>query len=974
MKYLLNTIALLWLLLLSAGAFSQVSTLGNSGAATDYVGWDNAQPFPLQIRHNANQPMEFFTNSIQRIRLNHNVNYAVNGDGGQARNGFVLIGQNNNLMGGGPVYNNGAFSLLHLNGDGSEVQQFGYRNWMRTGITMTGNRDLSYFGLRYLGTTGEDVTETTIAWSDNPLAEGPDDLAFRFLSGAHSSVISSDFGANNDLDGLHVARFTPTGQIGFGSTFGVNAPGMSVGYVRPASLLHMSLNRLQSVYAQFTNRDVLVASGTEETAADGLRIGIHGSATESQVNGHALIYQQEKRPLLLSTNANTTTMNIETGATRERMRIMSVGTPTHLEGFVYDVHNPGNIDIEEITRVSISHNPAVPVTRPMSLFHLGYNAGNLTVGNYGGWRDWMDLGTFISYGSDHMYIGMKQEGPYHRQDAIIGWGDNQVHHDGSPPDNLRFIFSADPTDMFGNPASISNDGLETARIIPQAASTLSANDNFGMMGIGDFSPSGPNAAAALQVDAKLDIDGDLRIRVVEEDSELTRVLVIDENDLNRVHWIDISDIQGQCDWNVIDNGASNSQHWDLAMGFAGACAGRNVGIGDVPPANSRLFVTDSFSNNNENGILVQVSGDQDGQTGINVQMTNSGENGNCIGVRSEVIGGSELWAGRFTAIANNNLNNNFAALEGSASNLAVPLSTPIGVYGFGSTNQVGTRSIGIYGEAVALTPGAAFAGYFAGQSVQGLPTVGISDESIKTNIEDITNATEVLSQLKPRSYNYITATDNLNFLDGSHSMGFIAQEIQQVLPNIVVPFVHPGVWDEYGNQISQDVDLLGVKYTELIPIIVAGLQEQQTTIEAQSAQLTELQSEVQGLKDQVNTLIQLYESCCEAGGTPKALNQPQGPQDEGMHYDLKIEQPYLGQNVPNPFMYETSITYRIPEQAMVRVRILTQGGQHIDTLVDGLMPKGEYRIVWNASHLPAGLYFYTLEADGVELVKKAVKL
>jgi hypothetical protein len=56
------------------------------------------------------------------------------------------------------------------------------------------------------------------------------------------------------------------------------------------------------------------------------------------------------------------------------------------------------------------------------------------------------------------------------------------------------------------------------------------------------------------------------------------------------------------------------------------------------------------------------------------------------------------------------------------------------------------------------------------------------------------------------------------------------------------------------------------------------------------------------------------------------------------------------------------------------VRILTQGGQHIDTLVDGLMPKGEYRIVWNASHLPAGLYFYTLEADGVELVKKAVKL
>ena len=72
---------------------------------------------------------------------------------------------------------------------------------------------------------------------------------------------------------------------------------------------------------------------------------------------------------------------------------------------------------------------------------------------------------------------------------------------------------------------------------PVGASTLSA-PNFGMMGIGDFSPTGPNTAATDVVDAKLDIDGDLRIRTVTNDNNLTQILAIDPTDHNRVHWVD----------------------------------------------------------------------------------------------------------------------------------------------------------------------------------------------------------------------------------------------------------------------------------------------------------------------------------------------------------------------------------------------------------------------------------------------------
>lgn len=41
----------------------QVSILGQSGANTDYVGWNNAQNFPLQIKHEGNQPINILTNN-----------------------------------------------------------------------------------------------------------------------------------------------------------------------------------------------------------------------------------------------------------------------------------------------------------------------------------------------------------------------------------------------------------------------------------------------------------------------------------------------------------------------------------------------------------------------------------------------------------------------------------------------------------------------------------------------------------------------------------------------------------------------------------------------------------------------------------------------------------------------------------------------------------------------------------------------
>ncbi len=221
------------------GQATNSNFINNNYSNNKYLGWNNS---------NGINPLLFKTNATNRMKLNGNTNYGIDGYFAP-RNGYLLLGISNNSISPGwqNIYTQkGAFSLLHINGPGSAYQEYGYRPWMKTGVTFTGNEDLSYFGLRKVG-SGGDITETTITWSDNSNSSqwGPDDMTFRFTgSGSGSNTISSNLNTINDLDGLHIARFTPSGEFGLGNTFGVNATGTPANlYVRPQSLMHMSLDK-----------------------------------------------------------------------------------------------------------------------------------------------------------------------------------------------------------------------------------------------------------------------------------------------------------------------------------------------------------------------------------------------------------------------------------------------------------------------------------------------------------------------------------------------------------------------------------------------------------------------------------------------------------------------------------------------------------------------------------------------------------
>ncbi len=229
---------------------------------------------------------------------------------------------------------------------------------------------------------------------------------------------------------------------------------------------------------------------------------------------------------------------------------------------------------------------------------------------------------------------------------------------------------------------------------------------------------------------------------------------------------------------------ASSSHFGLFVGnqnktqAALMTVGERVGIGTIAP-NTKLNVVDNTS-----GVFA-VNISQNSATGSGLSVVSAGGggfsaiNGNCTGV-----GG----AGTIGQAANG------YGLYGTTSS-----ATYAGVFGVSSNNAIwgklGDQGLwAFYGSGDSYTTG----------------TYSSSDVRWKSNVKTITNSLDIVNKLRGVYYNYNDTYPALVTNKG-RQIGVIAQEVQQVLPELVREV------DKEGH--------LAVAYDKIIPVLIEAIKE-----------------------------------------------------------------------------------------------------------------------------------------------------
>ena len=103
-----------------------------------------------------------------------------------------------------------------------------------------------------------------------------------------------------------------------------------------------------------------------------------------------------------------------------------------------------------------------------------------------------------------------------------------------------------------------------------------------------------------------------------------------------------------------------------------------------------------------------------------------------------------------------------------------------------------------------------------------------SDERLKENIEPIENALTSLSRLRTVKYHL----KDVDSAESKKRLGLIAQDLVGVLDEVT----------ESITRAEDDTEYMAVRYTEIIPVLVKAIQEQQATIEALTHRIETLEN------------------------------------------------------------------------------------------------------------------------------------
>lgn len=140
---------------------------------------------------------------------------------------------------------------------------------------------------------------------------------------------------------------------------------------------------------------------------------------------------------------------------------------------------------------------------------------------------------------------------------------------------------------------------------------------------------------------------------------------------------------------------------------------------------------------------------------------------------------------------------------------------------------VGAQPTGTTGEIVAINNITAF----------------YSDERLKENITIIPSALSKVLSLRGVTFNSNSVAEKYGYLDKKEQIGVIAQDVEKVLPQIVVPAPFDIGIDEDGNKYSKSgKNYKTVHYDKIVPLLIEAIKEQQQIIDNLQRRVKDLES------------------------------------------------------------------------------------------------------------------------------------
>ncbi|MDM7926752.1 MAG: carbohydrate-binding domain-containing protein [bacterium] len=94
-------------------------------------------------------------------------------------------------------------------------------------------------------------------------------------------------------------------------------------------------------------------------------------------------------------------------------------------------------------------------------------------------------------------------------------------------------------------------------------------------------------------------------------------------------------------------------------------------------------------------------------------------------------------------------------------------------------------------------------------------------------------------------------------------------------------------------------------------------------------------------------------------GFGNVVGKASGPDEESLPLP---EDFFVSQNYPNPFNHTTAITFGIPEDGFVSLKVYNAVGGEIGELVGRELSAGRHTVTFDASRLSSGVYFYVVRA------------